>query len=160
MDMTVRQPTGLPVRPNAFFVGATEGVGIERDAFGRVTRRFRSRSEGRAIDTYRAVSVTESHVFDDGHVDLWHWVISAAADGRYVASEIGAGAGIISEAFGDDLRFHFRRGFSQTQSRVPQSYAIQMTMLTPETLIQTIAVSRMGVPLRKRTLTVTRCAEA
>ena len=159
MDMAVRQATPLQVRPNAFFIGATEGVGVERDGFGRMRRRFRTQAEGRAIETYTAVSVTETYCFDDGQIDVWRWVISASPGGKFVAAEIGQQSGIVSETAGEDLWFRFRRGFTPTKALIPVAFTVRMTMLTPQTMLQATNVSVLGIPTRRLIHTIRRCGE-
>src|SRR5215469_15875928 len=86
-------PKPFVFRPEIFFLGATEGAGVARDAFGNATRRCRVVTKGVFLEERALIRFEEQLTYDDGEVDVWRWAMSPGRDGRYLAAEAKAGAG-------------------------------------------------------------------
>src|SRR5579864_6366055 len=79
-----RPSVALPFEPESFFLGRTEGAGVVRDPFGRITRRCHVVTDGSYSAAQGALRFDETFTYDDGEVDVWRWVMRAGHEGRYV----------------------------------------------------------------------------
>lgn len=134
-------------RPEVFFVGRTEGSGIVRDPFGRVIRRCEIVTEGTADPSRQTIQLTETFTYDDGEVDVWRWVMTHARDGRYVAAESQAGAGITGQRVGDDYSLSFSRPTGAAKGVASPRYATRFTMLAQDVALKSVRVSLFGLPI-------------
>ena len=109
VQAATRPPVALAFEPESFFLGRTEGAGVVRDPFGRITRRCLVVTEGSFSAAQGALRFDETFTYDDGEIDVWRWVMRAGHEGRYVAAEVKAGVGITGELRGGDYVLAFRR---------------------------------------------------
>jgi hypothetical protein len=134
-------------RPESFFVGRTEGGGVVRDPFGRIARRCAVTTWG-VFDPHRqSVRFEETFAYDDGEVDVWRWVMSAGGDGRYVAAEALAGAGITGERRGGDYCLTFRRPVGKATGWLRPRFATRFSLLAPDLAFKQSRVTLMGIPV-------------
>ena len=141
-------PSGdLVVRPEVFFLGRTEGAGVVRNPFGGIVRRCAVTTEGVFSPAYRAIHFDETFAYDDGEVDVWRWAMTAGADGRYVAAEAMAGAGIVGERRGGDYLISFRRPVGKAQGWLAPRFSTRFTLLSPELALKRAKVSLAGLPV-------------
>lgn len=138
---------GLAFEPERFFLGRTEGAGVLRDPFGRVVRRCHIATEGTFSASQGAIRFDEVFTFDDGEIDVWRWAMSAGRDGRYVAAEAKAGAGITGERRGEDYLIEFRRPMGRAQGPLRPRFRSRFTLLAPGLALKRADVSLFGVPL-------------
>jgi len=130
-------------RPEVFFLGRTEGSGIDRDLLGRTTRRCTICTEGVMRTSMSAICVDEVITYDDGEVQRWRWVLSGAGDGRYLVAEAQAGSGHMVERRGDgDFVVSFRR----TRDWISQRHMTRYTMLDEFVSLESTTVSFLGIP--------------
>src|SRR5580704_16700340 len=108
-DVAIWSIGPLAFAPETFFLGRTEGAGVQRDPFGRIVRRCRIVTSGAFSPAQQALRFDETFAYDDGEIDTWRWVMQAGRDGRYVAAEAKAGGGLVGERQGDDYVISFRR---------------------------------------------------
>jgi hypothetical protein len=151
METPARPARDLSFRPEAFFLGRTEGEGVVRDPLGRVIRRCAIRTEGAFSTAYGAIEFNETFAYDDGEVDVWRWAMTAGADGRYVAAEALAGAGIVGERRGDDYVLSFRRPHGRANGLLTPHFVTRFTLLSAGVALKQAAISILG--LRVATLT-------
>jgi hypothetical protein len=85
--------------------------------------------------------------FDDGEVDVWRWAMTPGGDGRYVAAEAKAGAGITGERRGDDYLIAFRRPMGRAQGLLSPLYRSRFTLLSAGLALKWSNVSLFGLPL-------------
>jgi hypothetical protein len=137
----------LAFHPELFFLGRTEGAGVVRDPFGRIVRRCQVVTDGGFNTTQGALRFNEVFTYDDGEVDTWRWVMTSGGDGRYVAAEAKAGAGITGERHGDDYLLNFRRPVGKARGALAPSFRTRFTLLGPDIALKHVAVSLMGLPL-------------
>jgi hypothetical protein len=137
----------LPFQPETFFLGRTEGAGMTRDPFGRIGRRCRITTEGAFSAAHGSIQFEETFAYDDGEVDVWRWAIRASHDGRYVAAEAKAGAGIAGERRGEDYVLSFRRPVGKATGLLAPSFTTSFTLLAPELALKQVRVSLYGVPV-------------
>lgn len=133
--------------PETFFLGKTEGGGVQRDAFGRIVRRCRVTTEGSYSAAQGALRFDEVFAYDDGEIDVWRWVMRPGRDGRYVAAEAKAGVGIAGERRGDDYVLSFRRPVGRARGPLAPLFQTRFTLLSPDTALKRAQVSLLGVPL-------------
>ncbi|MFI4933366.1 MAG: DUF3833 family protein [Caulobacterales bacterium] len=150
--MRLADPTPSPrgemaFLPEVFFLGHTQGAGVVRDPFGRVVRRCQVSTEGVFSPTYGAIHFDETFVYDDGEVDVWRWAMTAGRDGRYVAAEVLAGAGITGERRGGDYLISFRRPVGKATGPLAPRFATRFTLLAEDLALKTAKVSLFGLPL-------------
>jgi hypothetical protein len=126
-----------------FFLGRSDGVGIDRDMFGRTIRRCTIRAEGAPHATISAICVNEILTYDDGEIQNWRWVLSRSADGRYVVAEAQAGSGHVVERRADG---DFVVSFLRTRGMFSQRHVTRYAMLTTNVALETTNVSFLGVP--------------
>ena len=158
MDARTSYPGEAVFRPEAFFLGRTEGSGVVRDAFGRVTRRCRIETIGAYKPARAAIEFDEVFTYDDGEVDVWRWVMTASLAGRYVAAESKAGAGITGRQSGEDYALAFRRPVGPLKGWLRPRFSTRFTLLDRDTALKTARVSLFGLPLGVMTATHRRVA--
>lgn len=141
----VRPPAALAFAPESFFLGRTEGAGIVRDPFGRITRRCSIFTEGAAAQG--ALRFDETFTYDDGEVDIWRWVMQPGRDGRYVAAEAKAGVGIAGETRGGDYVLAFRRPLGRAAGMLAPHFNTRFTQLASDLALKRADVSLYGLPL-------------
>jgi hypothetical protein len=143
---SVRRPAAaLSFAPETFFLGRTEGAGVVRDPLGRITRRCHITTEGAAAQG--ALRFDETFVFDNGEIDVWRWVMQAGREGRYVAAEAKAGAGITGDMRGGDYVLGFRRPVGRAAGVLAPHFHTRFTLLAPDLALKRANVSLFGVPL-------------
>jgi hypothetical protein len=143
----VRPPLALTFAPEAFFLGKTEGAGVIRDPLGRITRRCRISTDGAFSTAQGTLRFDETFVYDDGEVDVWRWVMQAGREGRYVAAEAKAGAGITGDMRGGDYVLAFRRPVGRAAGFLAPHFLTRFTLLAPDLALKRADVSLFGVPL-------------
>jgi len=147
-DDTPPRPAGpLPFRPEVFFTGRTEGAGVARDLFGRITRRCRISTDGAVSAAGGAIRLEETFTYDDGEVDVWRWTIRPSFDGRYIAAEAKAGSGIEGGRQGEDYVITFRRPVGDARGLFAPHFATRFTLLEPDLALKRVQVSLFGAPL-------------
>jgi hypothetical protein len=130
-------------RPEVFFLGRTEGAGIDRDLLGRTRRRCTIFTEGVLRASMSAICVDEVMTYDDGEVQKWRWVLGDAGDGRYLVAEARAGSGHMVERRADgDFVISFRR----TRDWISHRHVTRYTMLDETLSMESTTVSLLGVP--------------
>lgn len=139
--------SNLVFRPELFFLGRTEGAGVVRDPFGRLIRRCRITTHGAELTGRAAIQIEERFLYDDGELDVWRWVISPSRDGRYVAAEARAGAGIAGEVRGGEYHLTFRRPVGRASGWLSPRFATCFTQLSPDLALKRAKVGLLGVPL-------------
>jgi hypothetical protein len=144
---SARPLVDLAFQPENFFLGRTEGAGVVRDPFGRIVRRCHIRTEGEFSPGAGAIRFDEVFTFDDGEIDVWRWAMTPGRDGRYVAAEAKAGAGITGERRGGDYVVVFRRPTGHAQGLLSPLYRSRFTMLSPGLALKRADVSLFGLPL-------------
>jgi len=143
-----QRPLGeLAFAPETFFLGRTEGAGVVRDPFGRIVRRCRIVTEGTFNAPRAALRFDETFAYDDGEVDVWRWAMQAGRDGRYVAAEAKAGAGISGEMRGADYVISFRRPLGRASGLIAPHYHSRLTLLAPDLALKRADVTLFGMPL-------------
>ncbi len=140
-----RPSAGLVFAPESFFLGRTEGAGVVRDTFGRITRRCSIFTEGLA--SQGALRFDETFTYDDGEVDVWRWVMQPGREGRYVAAEAKAGVGITGELRGGDYVLAFRRPVGRAAGVLAPHFNTRFTQLAPDLALKRADVSLYGLPL-------------
>jgi hypothetical protein len=140
-------PAGLAFHPETFFLGRTDGAGVVRDPFGRIVRRCQVATDGAYSPAQAAIRFDEVFSYDDGEIDTWRWVMTAGRDGRYLAAEAKAGAGITGERRGDDYVLSFRRPVDRLAGWLSPHFHTSFTMLSADTALKRAAVSLAGLPL-------------
>jgi hypothetical protein len=140
-------PAGLAFEPEVFFMGRTEGAGVVRDPVGRIVRRCHVTTEGGFNTAQRLLRFDETFAYDDGEVDVWRWVMQPGRDGRYVAAEVKAGAGITGERQGDDYVLAFRRPVGRAAGPFAPRFRTRFTLLNADLAMKRANVSLFGLPL-------------
>jgi hypothetical protein len=136
-------------RPEHFFLGRTRGWGVV-SSFGR-QRRCEVTTEGELDGTYNSLHFDERFVFSDGQVDEWRWAMTRGRDGRYVAAEALAGAGIVGRHQGGDYLLAFRRPLRPEGGFPTPSYRTRFTMMNPKVALKRVNVSILGLPVATMT---------
>jgi hypothetical protein len=142
-----RRPRALSFAPETFFLGKTEGAGVVRDPLGRITRRCHITTEGALSAAQGPLRFDETFVYDDGEVDVWRWVMQAGREGRYVAAEAKAGAGITGDSRDGDYVLGFRRPVGRAAGLIAPHFHTRFTLLAPDLALKRADVSLFGVPL-------------
>jgi len=137
----------LAFRPELFFYGRTEGGGVVRDPFGRIVRRCAIATEGALNADGSAIRFDEVFTYDDGEVDTWRWVMQPGRDGRYVAAEAKAGAGISGEQRNGEYVISFRRPVGRAAGPLSPRFRSRFTLLTADCAMKRAEVSLFGAPL-------------
>lgn len=140
-------PAALAFEPETFFLGRTEGAGVLRNPIGRIVRRCHITTDGGYSTTQGVLRFDEVFAYDNGEVDVWRWVMQPGRDGRYVAAEIKAGAGITGERQGEDYVIAFRRPVGRASGPFAPSFRSRFTLLSPGLAMKRANVSLFGVPL-------------
>jgi hypothetical protein len=134
----------LVFRPEVFFLGRTDGEGIDRNIFGRTIRRCTIHALGKPHPAIQAICVNEVLTYDDGEVQDWRWMLSYASGGRYVVAEVQAGSGHVAEHRVDgDFQVSFRR----TRGWMAQRHVTRYALLTDTVALEHTRVSLLGAPL-------------
>lgn len=141
---------GAPFRPEVFFLGQTEGWGVARGPTGRLLRRCRIQTDGRLDETYCAIHFEETFHWEDGERDEWRWAMSRGLDGRYVAAEARAGAGIEARFDGPDYVLSFRRALRTNGGPRPR-FVTRFTQISPEVALKSVQILLWGLPLGRLT---------
>lgn len=80
-----------PRRPNLvledYFAGQTNGWGVTQGRRGTLKNQFTISAQGLWDADRRILQLTETYVFDDGHVDVVNWKIVREAEQHYVGQE-------------------------------------------------------------------------
>jgi hypothetical protein len=147
VNAAARPTKALAFAPESFFMGRTEGAGVLRDTFGRITRRCHVTTEGSFSVAQGALRFDETFTYDDGEVDVWRWVMQSGREGRYVAAEAKAGVGITGEMRGGDYVIAFRRPVGRAAGVLAPHFVSRFTLLSPELALKRADVSLFGVPL-------------
>jgi hypothetical protein len=142
-----RPVIALSFAPESFFLGRTEGAGVVRDPFGRILRRCRIATEGAYSAAQGALRFDETFTYDDGEIDVWRWVMQAGREGRYVAAEAKAGAGIAGELRGGDYVLAFRRPVGRAAGALSPHFRSRFTLVAPDLALKRADVSLFGLPL-------------
>lgn len=142
-----RAAVAMAFEPENFFLGRTEGAGVLRDAFGRITRRCQITTEGGFSSAQGVLRFNETFFYDDGEIDIWRWVVQPGREGRYVATESKAGPGIVGERQGDDYVIAFRRAIGRASGPIAPRFKSRFTLLSPDLALKRAAVSLFGLPL-------------
>jgi hypothetical protein len=137
----------LIFRPESFFLGRTEGWAEAKPLLGGPSRRAKVTTEGHLEATYSAVHFSETFDWEGGGSEVWRWVMTRGMDGRYVASEALAGAGIVGRHEGGDYLLDFRRPLSPRGGLIRGGYATRFSMLSPKVALKRVRLSLLGVPL-------------
>jgi hypothetical protein len=140
-------------------MGRTEGSAVVRDPFGRVVRRCRVETIGLYNPARSAIEFDEVFTYDDGEVDVWRWVMTAGINGRYVAAESKAGAGITGHQAGGDYVLSFRRPMGAAKGWLAPRFNTRFTMLESGVALKTARVSFLGLTLGVMTATHRRVAD-
>jgi len=136
--------------PERFFLGRTRGWGEVRALGGKVTR-LEVTTDGRLDGNYNALHFDETFVFDDGRVDEWRWAMTRQRDGRYVAAEAMAGAGIVGRHDGGDYVLSFRRPLRPEGGFPTPGYRTRFTLLSEGVALKRVRVSILGLPVATMT---------
>lgn len=132
--------------PEVFFLGRTRGWGIVRQIDGRA-RRCTVDTVGHLEEAYDALHFDETFVFDDGETQEWRWAMTRGRDGRYVAAEALAGAGIVGRHQKGDYVLSFRRPLRPEGGFPTPRYLTRFTLITPTLALKTVKVSLLGLPV-------------
>lgn len=138
-------------RPERFFVGRTRGWGIVRSIDGK-QRRCEVTTEGCLDETYHSLHFDEIFAFDDGQVDEWRWAMTRGRNGRYVAAEALAGAGIVGRHEGSDYVLAFRRPIRPEGGFPTPAFRSVFTLLNRRVALKRVRVSILGLPVAKMTV--------
>jgi hypothetical protein len=133
-------------RPEQFFLGRTRGWGVLRQIDGK-RRRCEVVTEGALDETYQALHFDETFSFDDGEVQEWRWAMTRQRDGRYVAAEAMAGAGIIGRHLDGDYVLAFKRPMRPEGGFPTPRYNTRFTLLNPRVALKRTRVMILGVPV-------------
>lgn len=133
-------------RPEQFFLGRTRGWGVVRSLDGR-SRRCEVVTEGRLDETYQSLHFDEIFTYDDGGVDEWRWAMTRQRDGRYVAAEALAGAGILGRHDKDDYVLSFTRPLKPEGGFPTPRYNTRFTLLNPRVALKRTRVTILGLPV-------------
>lgn len=133
-------------RPEVFFLGRTEGWGVARGPTGQVMRRCRVVTDGHLDEAYRAIHFDETFHWDDGERDEWRWAMTCGLDGRYVAAEALAGAGIQGRHAGADYVLSFRRPLRPDGGLRPR-FVTRFCLVSPLVAMKTVRIYLFGLPV-------------
>jgi hypothetical protein len=137
---------GAAFRPEVFFIGRTEGWGVARGPTGRIVRRCRILTDGELADAYRAIHFDETFQWDDGEADEWRWAMTRGLDGRYVAAEALAGAGIQGRYDGGDYLLSFRRPLRPDGGPRPR-FVTRFTQISETVALKSVRIFMFGLPI-------------
>ncbi|MBV8683459.1 MAG: DUF3833 family protein [Caulobacteraceae bacterium] len=134
-------------RPETFFIGQTVGLGVLRNPFFRITRRFHVETRGYHDGSYGAIKLDETYAYDTGEVEAFQWVITPAGAGRYVLAEASIGSGIMAEEEGGELIFGYRRPLGAARGLAKPRFDVRMGLIGGDTLLKSVRVGLLGAPL-------------
>ena len=137
-------------RPEVFFIGQTRGWGVVRSIDGKQNR-LEVTTDGRLEDAYQSLHFDETFVFDDGRVDEWRWAMTRGSDGRYVAAEHLAGAGIVGRYEKGDYVLNFRRPIKPEGGFPTPRFRTSFTLVKPTLALKRVKVSILGLPVAEMT---------
>jgi hypothetical protein len=137
-------------RPEHFFLGRTRGLGVV-SSFGRELR-CRVTTDGMLDSNYNSLHFDERFEFSDGRVDEWRWAMTRGSDGRYVAAEAMAGAGIVGHHDRGDYVLAFRRPLRPEGGFPTPGYRTRFTLLNTRTALKRVRVSVLGLPVAAMTV--------
>ena len=137
-------------RPEQFFLGRTRGWGVVRSLDGKRSR-CEVTTEGRLEEAYQSLHFDETFLFDDGRVDEWRWAMTRGRDGRYVAAEHLAGAGIVGRHEKGDYVLAFKRPLKPEGGFPTPAYRTTFTLLNPRVALKRVRVSLLGLPIAEMT---------
>jgi hypothetical protein len=137
-------------RPEIFFLGRTQGWGIVRELGGRC-RRCTITTDGRVEETYNSLHFDETFAYDDGRSEEWRWAMTRGRDGRYVAAEALAGAGIVGRHDKGDYVLGFRRPLRPEGGFPTPRYLTRFTLISPSLALKSVRVSLLGLPVATMT---------
>lgn len=147
MNIGVKSISDMTFRPERFFLGQTTGCGLARDPFGKVIHRFAVTTRGARTNTYGAIQIDHTCIFDNGEIEVMSWLITEAVEGRYVVAEPQLGSDIMARAVDDDFEMSFKRKFKSRFGRVGARFQSRMSLLEPELAVANNRVSVLGAPL-------------
>lgn len=96
-----------------FFTGRLQGWGVTIGRLGGLRNRFTLQAEGAWNPQRRILSLKETYVFDDGHIDELDWRIIKDSDNRYEGFEdriFGSARGLQDFA---EFRWKYRRAVTR-----------------------------------------------
>lgn len=137
-------------RPEKFFLGETRGWGVVRSIDGKQNR-CEVTTSGRLEDAYEALHFDETFIFDDGRVDEWRWAMTRGRDGRYVAAEHMAGAGIVGRYENGDYVLNFRRPLRPEGGFPTPAFRTSFTLVHPRLALKRVKVRMLGLPIAEMT---------
>lgn len=92
-----------------FFAGETQGWGVSQNRWGKLQNQFAISAHGLWDADRRILQLTETYVFDDGHVDVVNWKIMREAKQRYVGRESTLVGSAKGEQRNNWFRWRYRR---------------------------------------------------
>lgn len=137
-------------RPEQFFLGRTRGWGVVR-LIGGAQDRCEVVTEGRLDEAYESLHFDETFTFGDGRVEEWRWAMTRGRDGRYVAAEHLAGAGIVGRHVKGDYLLSFRRPLRPEGGFPTPRYRTSFTLVNPRLALKRVKVSLLGLPVAQMT---------
>lgn len=137
-------------RPEHFFLGQTRGWGVVRSIDGKQNR-LEVTTQGRLEETYQSLHFDETFAYDDGRVEEWRWAMTRGSDGRYVAAEQLAGAGIVGRHEKGDYVLNFRRPLRPEGGFPTPSYRTAFTLVNPRLALKRVKVTILGLPVAEMT---------
>ncbi len=147
MDVKTALMSETVFRPELFFDGRADGAGVIRDTFGKLVQRWECKVVGSRQAAYGALAMEQTYSFGDGTSEVWKWVITPGGGNRYIASEQLAGSGIGAECDGEDFTIHFNRPDGRAKGWSAPHYAVRFTLLTSDSALMSVKISRLGAPL-------------
>lgn len=143
-------PTAAPeLRPDAFFVGLTHGVGTLEQR-GKAPRKLHVEGLGR-WDADSTFQLDQNVVFDDGSTESRTWYLRRNGANGYSGTLSDASGEFVARTNGNV--FHLRYLLRQ-----PAVYMDQQLYLQPDgrTVLNVATVSVLGVPWARLSETITR----
>lgn len=140
-------PAAGVFRPEAFFLGRSEGDGVLRDWLGRVASRVRVTTAGAFRHDRPDLEIRATFTYENGREDPWRWVMRGSAGGDYLVSEARAGAGIVGERRGSDYVICFRREIGIARGWAAPKFVSCLRLIGPATALKIARISYLGVPI-------------
>lgn len=137
-------------RPEVFFTGRTRGWGVVR-VIGGQNRRCTIATRGHIDDAYDSLRFDENFAFEDGEVQEWRWAMTRQRDGRYVAAEALAGAGIMGRMDRGDYVLSFSRPLRPEGGFPTPRYETRFTAITSLLAMKRTRVSILGLTVANLT---------
>lgn len=107
-------------------------------------------TDGRLDEAYRAIHFEETFIWDNGEQDAWRWAMTRGMDGRYMAAEARAGAGIQSRYDGFDYVLSFRRSLTE-DGRSRARYVTRFTQVSARVALKRVRLFIWGLPVGELT---------